>query len=271
MKAYPNFLRKWFHPFARVHLAHATIPGSFRYGIMVPIVSVASIVGFSAPAWANPGHELPPTLVVGMSLALLALALYAGYLIHGLRSARDRATRARAVREETLDRIGNELRAPLNGILGSTGLLRNSRRFAPEERALLDVIEESVNASLRQIDNVVDFSRLEAGKLELDFTDVDLHDLINRCAAVIRPAAVQKGVRFLVRVAPEVPFQLVADGHHLRQILLNLLADAIKSAERGSLCLDVTVKEKDTARATFRFEIHCTGISSGSVDVDLGT
>lgn len=238
-----------------------TLGNGFRYGVPALIVSTAlSIGGFSIVVWSSPVWHAHPTLVIGVSLALLILPLYAGHLLGLLHSALNRVKEASAAKSQFLARMSHELRTPLNGIMGSTELLRGSRRLSPEERSLLDVIEDSVNVSLRQIDNVLDFSKLEAGKLILEQTNIDLHQLLNSSASMVRPTAAQKGIRFLVRIAPDVPFSLIGDGHHLREVLLNLLSNAVKFTERGSVWLEVTNKGESTGRVNVRFEIRDTGI-----------
>jgi two-component system sensor histidine kinase RpfC len=156
--------------------------------------------------------------------------------------------------------MSHELRTPLNGILGSSDLLEASRRLSSEERSLLQVIRDSVQVSLGQINNVLDFSKIEAGKLTLERTNLDLHDVINSAAGMVRPAATQKGLRLLVRIAPETPFKLVGDPHHLRAVLLNLLSNAVKFTERGLVCVEASGGWDATARkATIRLEVRDTG------------
>jgi two-component system sensor histidine kinase RpfC len=156
--------------------------------------------------------------------------------------------------------MSHELRTPLNGILGSTDLLDASRRLSSEERSLLQVIRDSVQVSLSQINNVLDFSKIEAGKLTLERTNLDLHDVINSAAGMVRPAAAQKGLRLLVRIAPEAPFRLVGDPHHLRAVLLNLLSNAVKFTEQGLVCVEASGGWDATARkAMIRLEVRDTG------------
>ncbi len=149
---------------------------------------------------------------------------------------------------------------PLNGILGATELLETGRRLTPDERSLMQIIRESVNVSQRQINNVLDFSKIEAGKLILERADLDLHEVITSAAGMVRPLAVQKGLRFLVRIAPETPYRLVGDPHHLRAILLNLLSNAVKFTERGQVCLEAVGRNAADPRVTVRFEVRDTGI-----------
>ncbi len=230
--------------------------------------ALLSIIGFGVVLCVSELWQQQLAFGGGVLFALIIIPLYAAHLIRMLNAALSRAEEASAAKSRFLSRMSHELRTPLNGILGSTELLRSSRRLSPEERSLLGVIEESVNVSRRQIDNVLDFSKLEAGKLILERINLDLYEVINSTAAMVRPAAAQKDLGFLVRIAPEVPFQLIGDGHHLRATLLNLLSNAIKFTTQGSVWLDVTKKDEDPVRAVVRFEIIDTGpgISSEALE-----
>lgn len=238
-----------------------TFGNGFRFGIPALVVSSAlSVVGFTAVVVLTSVWQEHPSLAAAVYLSLILLPLYTGHLLKMLNSALLKANEASAAKSQFLARMSHELRTPLNGILGSVELLRGSRRFSPEEQSLLSVIEDSVNVSLGQINNVLDFSKLEAGKLTLERSDLDLHALVNGVAQMVRPAASQKGLRFLVRFAPDVPYLLKGDAHHLRAVLLNLTSNAVKFTEQGSVSVDVIKKEQRPDVTVLRFEILDTGI-----------
>ncbi len=238
-----------------------TFGNGFRYGIPALIVStVLSVLGFSAVVALTPIWQEHPSLIIGVLTSLTILPLYAGHLLRLLNTALAKANEANAAKSQFIARMSHELRTPLNGIRGSVELLRGSPRLLPDERALLDVIDESVGVSLRQIENVLDFSKLEAGKLALEQADLDLHALVNSTVAMVRPAAAQKRLRLLVRISPQAPYALVGDGHHLRAILLNLLSNAVKFTEQGFVSIDVTCVEDKRGMAKIRFEVLDTGI-----------
>ncbi|MFV1992938.1 MAG: histidine kinase dimerization/phospho-acceptor domain-containing protein, partial [Acidiferrobacterales bacterium] len=156
-----------------------TLGNGFRYGIPALIFSsILSMIGFSAVVGLSKDWQEHTTLVIGVYFSLFVLPLYTGYLLRLLNSALARANEASAAKSQFLARMSHELRTPLNGILGSADLLRESQRLMPEERTLLDVIEDSVNVSLVQINNVLDFSKLESGKLVLEHNEMDLHAVI---------------------------------------------------------------------------------------------
>lgn len=238
-----------------------TFGNGFRYGIPALIVSAAlSVVGFSIVVAFSPIWQAHPSLIVGVLTSLTMLPLYAGHLLRLLNSALAKANEANAAKGQFIARMSHELRTPLNGIRGSVELLRTSSRLLPDERTLLDVIDDSVGVSLSQIDNVLDFAKLEAGKLVLEPAEFDLHALLNSTVAMVRPAAAQKRLRLLVRISPAMPFALVGDSRHLRGILLNLLSNAVKFTERGFVSLETSSVEEDSQSARVRFEILDTGI-----------
>ena len=238
-----------------------TIGNGFRFGVPSLIVSaVLSLIGFSVVVAVSDLWREHLTFAGGVLITLILLPLYAAHLIGMLNSALQRAEEANASKGRFLARMSHELRTPLNGILGSTDLLEASRRLSSEERSLLQVIRDSVQVSLGQINNVLDFSKIEAGKLTLEHTNLDLHEVINSAAGMVRPAATQKGLRLLVRIAPETPFRLIGDPHHLRAILLNLLSNAVKFTEQGLVCVEASGGwDATTRKATIRLEVRDTG------------
>jgi two-component system sensor histidine kinase RpfC len=238
-----------------------TLGNGFRFGLTaLGISAVLSVAGF-AVVMATSGFWLQhERLGAGIMVALVVLPAYAAHLIRQLHRAREHAEEASAAKSQFLARMSHELRTPLNGIVGTADLLRNNRRLTTADRELLGVIQESVSVSLRQIDSVLDFARIEAGKLVLEQAEFDLHQLLNATVRMVNPAAREKNLRLLVRISPKVPFRLIGDSHHLREILLNLLSNAIKFTHAGYVAIQVEpiVVTDDATR--LRFEIRDTGI-----------
>lgn len=238
-----------------------TMGNGFRYGMTPMVISTAlSITGFTVVVvlsdWWH-GHVM---LAVSIITALAVLPAYTAHLIRRLQKARQRAEEAQATKGVFLARMGRELCTPLTGILGTTGILLNNQRLTHEDRGLLGVIQESVSVSLRQINNVLDFSKLEAGKMLIEQADFDLHEAINSSVRLVSSAAHDKNLRVLVRISPEVPYLLVGDAHHLREIVLNLLSNAVKFTETGYATVEVDLTKTDGKEVLVRFEIRDTGI-----------
>lgn len=246
-----------------------TLGNGFRYGVRALSVSTAlSVIGFAVVFLVSDLWRSHIPLALGVVAALLVLPLYTAHLLRMLNRALAKAEEANNVKSEFLARMSHELRTPLNGIMGSVELLRASKRLSADDRSLLDVLEESVKLSLGQVNNILDFAKLENGRLRLDKRPADLHVLINGTISMAAPAAKQKGLRIMRRIAPEVPFNLIMDAHHFRAILLNLVSNAVKFTEAGFVSVDVTKKAEDQASVTVRFEVHDTGIgiATGALD-----
>jgi two-component system sensor histidine kinase RpfC len=239
----------------------ATLGSGFRFGLGALFASAAlSVLGFSAVvAFSAEWRELV-MVSVAVAIALVVLPAHAAHLIHLRDTATQRAEEANAAKSRFLARMSHELRTPLNGIMGTVELLAANKRLLREDRSLLDVIRESVNVSLRQIDNVLDFSKIEAGKLIIEELPFDLHGLLNRAVHIIRGIALEKNLRLMLRIDPAIPHQLVGDPHHLNEVLLNLLSNATKFTKHGFVSLEAHLVELDEASAVVRFEVHDTGV-----------
>jgi two-component system sensor histidine kinase RpfC len=238
-----------------------TLGNGFRFGLTAMAIStVLSVAGFAVVMFTAEAWRQHPMLSAGVMVALVVIPAYTAHLIRQLHRAREHAEEASAAKSKFLARMSHELRTPLNGVLGTAELLHNNRRLTSADRELLGVIKESVSVSLRQIDNVLDFSRIEAGKLVLEQAEFDLHRMLHATVRMVSPAAREKGLRLLVRISPQAPFRLIGDSHHLREILLNLLSNAIKFTHAGYVVIQVepVAITDDTAR--LRFEIRDTGI-----------
>ena len=238
-----------------------TLGNGFRFGLTaMGISTVLSVAGFAVVMLTVELWRQHAMLSAGVMLALVVLPAYAAHLIRQLHRARERAEEASAAKSQFLARMSHELRTPLNGVLGTTDLLRNNRRLTGADRELLGVIKESVSVSLRQIESVLDFARIEAGKLVLEQAEFDLHHMLHATVRMVSPAAREKSLRLLVRISPQAPFRLIGDSHHLREILLNLLSNAIKFTHSGYVAIQVEPISVTDDTARLRFEIRDTGI-----------
>ncbi|MCW2235789.1 hybrid sensor histidine kinase/response regulator [Azospirillum canadense] len=162
--------------------------------------------------------------------------------------ARVEAEQASRAKAEFLAAMSHEMRTPLNGILGFTQLLLDGE-LSPLQRRQATHVRDAGRFLLTVIDDVLDFSRIEAGRLDLHAVDFSLRDLVASCEAVLRPDAGRKGLALHVSVAPDVPGWLRGDPDRLRQVILNLLGNAVKFTEHGSVALSV-VKTADTPDGT---------------------
>ena len=238
-----------------------TLGNGFRFGLVpMAISTVLSITGFSVVVARSPWWEGRTVLAIGILAALTVLPIYTADLIRQLQKARQRAEEGRATKGRFLARMGHELRTPLTGILGTTNILLNNQRLSNEDRSLLGVIQESASVSLRQINNVLDFSKLEAGKLIIDHAGFNLPELINGTVRMVNTTVREKSLRLFVRISLDVPFHLMGDAHHLREIILNLLSNAVKFTESGHVVVEVDLTKMDGNDALLRFEVRDTGV-----------
>ncbi|MFZ5574605.1 MAG: ATP-binding protein [Pseudomonadota bacterium] len=245
-------------PVAALYL-WVTLGNGFRYGLPYLYVStVASATGFILVYQFNPFWHNHFPLWLGIWFTLIAIPLYTSSLLRQLHSAVRHAHEASLAKSSFLANMSHELRTPLNGVIGVADLLAETP-LNKEQKELAQIIRASANTLLELVDKVLDISRIESGRLVMTEEDFDLHRLVNGTVAMLTPLAQGKGLVLAAHIAPQTPFRLHGDARHLRQILVNLIGNAIKFTEHGRV--DVTVRPIGPGDAQrVRFEVVDTGI-----------
>ncbi|MGH6984695.1 MAG: ATP-binding protein, partial [Stellaceae bacterium] len=232
----------------------------FRYGLReLAISAVLSVIAFGGVVATTPYWQARPAESAGVYVALALLPSYAATLVRRLHAARAAAEEAAAAKSRFLAVMSHELRTPLNSFIGMGALFARTN-LDVEQRDMLATMRLSAQTLLGLINDLLDLSKLEAGKLRPAVESFALPELLGGVIALVKPQAEAKHLALTLSIDPRLPVSYRGAPLQLRQVLLNLLANAIKFTARGRIAVTASFVEREAERVRLRLAVKDEGV-----------
>ncbi|WP_374515604.1 ATP-binding protein [Brevundimonas sp.] len=262
-------------------LVFAQLRSSPRQAVVISSPYGVAAVIIAASLWGTPQFwqflAIVPFTAAGLFVLVMMTMLreerirafqeHQAHLIEELEEARDRANAASDAKSNFLGVISHELRTPMNGVLGAAQLL-NATRLEPTQREYLSIIRNSGDNLLSLLNDILDMTKIEAGKMTFEMVDVNVDDLHKRVVGPFQAQAEAKGLHFVTRLEGETPAVVRGDPLRVCQVIHNLLSNAVKFTDAGEILYTVRAERLDDRRVRFEFAVKDSGAGIAPDDLE---